>query len=108
MLRQQQRAKNQLKRISKNMWTFEDAEYLEKSWLLLADIYIQSNKSDIANDLLNKVLKHNKSCYKAYELNGSIAEKEQNFKAAAIHYDQGKKLFKIKDGFLVNFFNIFF
>lgn len=90
MLRQQQRAKNQLKRISKNQWTFEDAEYLEKSWLLLSDIYIQAGKNDIANDLLQKVLKHNKSSYKAYELCGLIAEKEQNFKIAAVHYDQGE------------------
>ncbi|KAL7035416.1 hypothetical protein ACKWTF_008359 [Chironomus riparius] len=90
MLKQGQRAKNQLKRISKNLWTFEDAEYLERSWLLLADIYIQASKYDIASDLLQKVLKHNKSCSKAYELCGSIAEKEQSYKSAAMHYDQGK------------------
>ncbi|KAG5681783.1 hypothetical protein PVAND_011191 [Polypedilum vanderplanki] len=91
MLKQGQRAKNQLKRISKNVWTFEDAEYLEKSWLLLSDIYIQANKYEIATDLLQKVLKHNKSCYKAYELCGNIAEKEQSFKSAALHYEQAWK-----------------
>lgn len=96
MLKQGQRAKNQLKRISKNLWTFEDAEYLEKSWLLLSDIYIQANKYEIATDLLQKVLKHNKSCYKAYELCGSIAEKEQSFKSAALHYEQGMKFLLIK------------
>lgn len=91
MLKQGQRAKNQLKRISKNLWTFEDSEYLEKSWLLLSDIYIQANKYDIASDLLQKVLKHNKSSSKAYELCGSIAEKEQSFRSAALHYEQGNK-----------------
>jgi tetratricopeptide repeat protein 21B len=87
MLKQGQRAKNQLKRVNKNTWTFEDSEYLEKSWLLLADHYIQSSKPEIATDLLLKVLKHNKSSYKAYELNGQIAEKDQNFKLAAVHYE---------------------
>lgn len=91
MLKQGQRAKNQLKRINKNVWTFEEAEYLERSWLLLSDIYIQANKSDIASDLLQKVLKHNKSSYKAYELCGQIAEKEQSFKSASVHYEQAWK-----------------
>jgi len=87
MLKQSQRAKNQLKRIAKNVWTFEDAEYLEKCWLLLADLYIQSSKYDIAGDLLQRILEHNKSCAKAYELSGYIAEKEQVYRSAAIHYD---------------------
>ena len=35
LLKQQPRARNYLKRVSKNTWTFEDAEYLERCWLLL-------------------------------------------------------------------------
>jgi hypothetical protein len=27
--------------VAKHSWNFEDAEYLERCWLLLADIYIQ-------------------------------------------------------------------
>ena len=46
------RARNQLKRLSKAVWNFEDAEYLERSWLLLADIYVQTGKYDMATDLL--------------------------------------------------------
>lgn len=71
MLKQGQRAKNQLKRV-KNLWNFEDAEYLEKCWLVLANIYIQANKYDIASDLLQKTLKYNKSCFKAYEVSITI------------------------------------
>lgn len=67
MMKQGQRAKNQLKRV-KNVWNFEDAEYLEKCWLSLANIYIQASKYDIASDLLQKTLKYNKSCFKAYEV----------------------------------------
>lgn len=91
MLKQTQRAKNQLKRIAKNNWTFEDAEYLERSWLLLADIYIQSNKGEMATDLLERVLKHNQSCSKAQELAGYLAEKENAYKSAALRYDAAWK-----------------
>lgn len=87
LLKQSQRARNQLKRVSRNQWTFEDAEYLERCWLLLADLYIQSNKNDIAIDLLNKVLLHNKSCVKAYELKGCIEEKIQEYRSAAESYE---------------------
>lgn len=87
MLKQGQRAKNQLKRIVKSMWTFEDAEYLERCWLLLADYYIQSSKYDLASELLKKILTHNKTCTKAYEFSGIISEKEQNYKEASLHYD---------------------
>ena len=38
---------------------FQDAEDLEKSWLLLADIYIQSGKYDMAGELLKRCLQHN-------------------------------------------------
>ena len=37
--------RNQLKRVAKYGWNFEDAEYLERCWLLLADIYIQGGSS---------------------------------------------------------------
>ncbi|GAB0090491.1 Tetratricopeptide repeat [Sergentomyia squamirostris] len=87
MLKQSQRAKNQLKRVAKSPWTFEDAEHLERCWLLLADLYIQANKMEMAAEFLNRVLEHNKSCAKAYELCGMIAEKEQVYRSAATHYD---------------------
>ncbi|KAJ8937364.1 hypothetical protein NQ314_011910 [Rhamnusium bicolor] len=88
LLKQGQRAKNQLKRIVKSTWTFEDAEYLERCWLLLADYYLQSAKFDIATELINKVVQHNKACTKAYEYLGYIAEKEQRYKDAVNHYEQ--------------------
>lgn len=91
LLKQSQRARNQLKRVAKHMWTFEDAENLERCWLLLADLYIQSSKNDMALDLLRKVLKHNKSCAKAYEMDGFINEKEQNYRQAAVKYDSAWK-----------------
>lgn len=42
---------------------------------------------EIASELLTRVLEHNKTCVKAYELCGMIAEKEQTYRSAAVHYD---------------------
>ncbi|XP_060525880.1 tetratricopeptide repeat protein 21B-like isoform X2 [Cylas formicarius] len=91
LLKQGQRARNQLKRVVKTTWTFEDAEYLERCWLLLADHYIQSGKLEAAHDLVTKVVDHNKACTKAYEYLGFIAEKEHGFKEAATNYQRAWK-----------------
>lgn len=91
LLKQTPRARNHLKRVSKNIWTYEDAEYLERCWLLLADIFTQSSKYDLANDLLKRVLQHNATCVRAHELSGYIAEKEQNYREAAAQYSQAWK-----------------
>ena len=60
ILKQIPRARNQLKRIAKMTWNSVDAEEFEKSWLLLADIYIQTNKLDMAIELLKKCINYNK------------------------------------------------
>lgn len=60
ILKQTPRARNQLKRIAKMNWNIRDADEFEKSWLLLADIYIQSGKYDMAGELLKRCLRHNK------------------------------------------------
>ncbi|KAL2729397.1 tetratricopeptide repeat protein 21B-like [Vespula squamosa] len=91
LLKQTPRARNHLKRVSKNVWTFEDAEYLERCWLLLADIYVQSSKYDLANELLKRVLQHNATCVRAHELSGYIAEKDQNYREASARYAQAWK-----------------
>ncbi|XP_018767037.3 tetratricopeptide repeat protein 21B isoform X2 [Serinus canaria] len=91
ILKQTPRARNQLKRISKMSWNPIDAEEFEKSWLLLADIYIQSAKYDMAGELLKRCLRHNRSCCKAYEYMGYIMEKEQTYKDAAINYEMAWK-----------------
>ncbi|XP_068085087.1 tetratricopeptide repeat protein 21B-like [Anabrus simplex] len=88
LLKQTPRARNQLKRVAKNIWNFEDAEYLERSWLLLSDIYIQNGKYDMASELLKRVLQHNRSCTKAYEYAGMVAEKEQSYREAAAQYER--------------------
>ncbi|XP_047456224.1 tetratricopeptide repeat protein 21B [Mugil cephalus] len=91
MLKQTPRARNQLKRIAKMNWSIIDADEFEKSWLLLADIYIHSGKYDMAVELLERCLNHNKSCCKAYEYRGYIMEKEQSFRDAALHYEMAWK-----------------
>ncbi|KAM5280322.1 tetratricopeptide repeat protein 21B [Ctenodactylus gundi] len=91
ILKQTPKARNQLKRIAKLTWNPIDAEEFEKSWLLLADIYIQSAKYDMAEDLLKQCLRHNRSCCKAYEYMGYIMEKEQAYSDAALNYEMAWK-----------------
>ncbi|XP_046549679.1 tetratricopeptide repeat protein 21B-like [Haliotis rubra] len=91
VLKQTPRARNQLKRVAKINWNMQDANELEKSWLLLADLYIQSGKYDMATDLLKHCLQYNKSCCKAYEYLGFIMEKEQSYKDAAHNYENAWK-----------------
>ncbi|KAK3857879.1 hypothetical protein Pcinc_020970 [Petrolisthes cinctipes] len=91
ILKQTPRARNQLKRLSKAVWNFEDAEYLERCWLLLGDIYVQNGKYDMATELLRRVLQHNRSCMKAYEYMGFIMEKEQSYRDASYNYEQAWK-----------------
>eukprot|EP00057_Strongylocentrotus_purpuratus_P033961 XP_793431.3 PREDICTED: tetratricopeptide repeat protein 21B [Strongylocentrotus purpuratus] len=91
MLKQTPRARNQLKRIAKMEWNPVDSEEFEKSWLLLGDVYINSGKFDMANELLKKCLKHNMSCCKAYEYLGFIMEKEQSYQDAANSYEKAWK-----------------
>lgn len=94
LLKQTQRARNQLKRLIKAPWTLEEGEYLERCWLLLSDIYIQAgqNKMEVANELLRRVLTYNRSCAKAYEYKGYILEKEQSFREAAGHFENAWKM----------------
>ncbi|CAH1164953.1 unnamed protein product [Phyllotreta striolata] len=92
LLNQGKRAKTQLKRISTSPWSIENSEYLERSWLLLADYYIQASKYEPAAQLIKKILQHNKSCAKAHEYSGFVSEKEQKHQEAALHYEEAWKL----------------
>lgn len=94
LLKQTQRAKNQLKKVIKAPWSLEDGEYLERCWLLLSDIYIQGgqNKMDVTNELLRRILTYNKSCAKAYEYLGYIAEKEQSYREAAVQFENAWRM----------------
>eukprot|EP00455_Lapot_gusevi_P005051 TRINITY_DN12130_c0_g1_i2.p1 TRINITY_DN12130_c0_g1~~TRINITY_DN12130_c0_g1_i2.p1 ORF type:complete len:563 (-),score=156.42 TRINITY_DN12130_c0_g1_i2:36-1724(-) len=92
LLKQEPKARNQLKRVSKMNFQVEYATEFERSWLLLADIYIQVGKYDLATELCQKCLTHNKSCSKAWELLGMIMEKENSFKDAADDYEKAWKL----------------
>ncbi|XP_060104278.1 tetratricopeptide repeat protein 21A [Heteronotia binoei] len=87
ILKQTAKARTQLKRLSKVTWTLTDAEELERGWILLADIHCTNGKYDHAADLLNRCLRYNKSCSKAYECLGFIAEKEKAYKDAAGNYE---------------------
>jgi tetratricopeptide repeat protein 21B len=73
------RARSVLKRVGKSNWQLEEADHLEKSWLLLAELYLQSGKQEMSLELLHRVIQHNQSSAKAYELIALISEKEQKY-----------------------------
>ncbi|XP_048190577.1 tetratricopeptide repeat protein 21A isoform X2 [Perognathus longimembris pacificus] len=87
LLKQIPKARTQLKRLAKAPWALPEADELEQGWLLLADLYCQSGKFDLASELLRRCLQYNKSCSKAYEYMGFIMEKEQSYKDAATNYE---------------------
>eukprot|EP00929_Paragymnodinium_shiwhaense_P082600 TRINITY_DN4361_c0_g1_i1.p1 TRINITY_DN4361_c0_g1~~TRINITY_DN4361_c0_g1_i1.p1 ORF type:complete len:1382 (-),score=431.24 TRINITY_DN4361_c0_g1_i1:166-3750(-) len=85
------KARNQLKRIAdlaKKGYNPEFMDDFERAWLLLAEIYIQSSKYDLASSLCHLAKDHNRSCGKAWEQLGLIYEKEQAYKDAALHYEK--------------------
>lgn len=88
LTKQQPKARNQLKRIAKMPYDQILADDFERSYLLLADIYVGRSKYDLAQELCKKALMHNKSSGKAWELLGLIMEKEQSYIDAAECYQE--------------------
>lgn len=97
IMKQTPKARNHLKRVAKaNYNPAEDDDY-ERGWLLLADIYIQNGKYDLAQELLKRAIQANKSCCRAWEYMGVIFEKEQAYKDAADCYENAWKLVNESD-----------
>lgn len=61
LLKQVPKARTQLKRLAKAPWALGEAEDLEKSWLLLADLYCQGGKFDLAWELLRRCIQYNQA-----------------------------------------------
>uniref|UniRef100_A0A0N5A168 TPR_REGION domain-containing protein n=1 Tax=Parastrongyloides trichosuri TaxID=131310 RepID=A0A0N5A168_PARTI len=93
-LKQQPKAKQQLKKIVNHSWSLEDADYLQQCWLLLADIYLKQGKGEQASKIIRTILQYNSSCIKAYELMAIVKERETKFYDAASNYEQAWKLSK--------------
>lgn len=89
---QPEKARNTLRMISKLPYNHDMAQELEKSYLLLAELYVVKAKFDLAQDFCRKCLSHNKSCGQAWELLGRIMEKEQSYKDAADCYEKAWQL----------------
>ena len=81
-------AKKHLKELAQWPWNFEDAEDLERSWLLLADIYIAAGNADTGKKLLEQCLNHNRSCWRAYEYLAFLSERDKNYSEAAKRFQQ--------------------
>uniref|UniRef100_A0AC35F4F0 Tetratricopeptide repeat protein n=1 Tax=Panagrolaimus sp. PS1159 TaxID=55785 RepID=A0AC35F4F0_9BILA len=94
LLKQSQKAKALLKRIVSYTWSLEDADYLERCWLLLSDVYINQGKTEQATAVLRTVLQYNSSCIKAFEYMGFLRERQSEFIDAAANYECAWRLGK--------------
>ena len=88
LLKQTPKARNQLKRLAKANYSHSEAEEFEMGWLMLVELYVQGGKFDMAQELCKKCLHYNKSCSKAHEHLGAIAEREQAYEDAADSYSK--------------------
>ncbi|VDN52304.1 unnamed protein product [Dracunculus medinensis] len=94
ILKQVPKAKAQLKRVVGYNWTLENADYLEKCWLLLANLYINQGKNEQTLSLLRTVLQYNASSIKALEYFGYLKEREQKWLEAAMNFEKAWSLSK--------------
>lgn len=92
VMKQQPKARNHLKRVAKMNFLVDQADDFEQAYLLLADIYIQGGKYDLAQELLKKTIAINNSCGRSWELMGLIHEKEQAYKDASDCYERAWQL----------------
>ena len=76
MLKQAPKARNHLKRVAKIPFATELVDDFERGWLMLADVYINGGKYDLAEELCWRCLASNKSCAKAWEFLGVVKERE--------------------------------
>jgi tetratricopeptide repeat protein 21B len=97
LMKQTPKARNHLKRVAKAPYFAEDGDHFERGWLMLADIYIEGGKFDLAQDLLKRALQSNKSCGRAWEFMGLIYEKEQSYNDASECYECAWKLVNESD-----------
>ncbi len=88
MLKQAPKARNHLKRVAKIPFSAELVDDFERGWLMLADVYINGGKFDLAEELCWRCLASNKSCAKAWEFLGVVKEREMSYKDAASHYEK--------------------
>ena len=88
VLGQPAKTRNYLKRVSKMKVNASYVAEFEKSYLLLAEVYNEIGKFELSTELCKKVLTLNKSNGKAWEILGSIMEKEAAYRDASENYEQ--------------------
>jgi tetratricopeptide repeat protein 21B len=82
------KAKNTLKRISKLKIDMTYITELEHAWLLLAENYNDTQgKLEVTVELCKRVIAHNKSAVRGYEMLGAVYEKQGKHEDAAECYE---------------------
>lgn len=89
--------KNVLKNISKSKFNAKWGDDNERGWIQVADFLGANDRVELAEKELHRCLKYNKSCAKAYELLGSIAEKKNNVEEALGYYNEAWGVSEYRD-----------
>ena len=86
--KEQHKAKNLLKRITKLTPHKHDGEDFSKAHFLIARMNIDKGRFDVAQDAIKKILAQNRSSPGAWELMGLVMEKAQDYVKAAECYEK--------------------
>ncbi|GBF90474.1 hypothetical protein Rsub_03470 [Raphidocelis subcapitata] len=92
LLKQPQKARAQLRRISKLPYRPSAADDFCRAWLALAEAEAAEGRADAARELCRRALGRDKSCGRAWELLGAIAEREGAHGDAAEAYEAAWRL----------------
>merc|ERR1711988_1770118 len=79
---------NHLKRVAKIAFAAELVDDFERGWLMLADVYVNGGKYDLAEELCWRCLASNKSCAKAWEFLGVVKEREMSYENAWMYENE--------------------
>ena len=85
--KEQHKAKNLLKRITKLTPHKHDGEDFSKAHFLIARMNIEKGRFDVAQDAIKKILAQNRSSPGAWELMGLVMERAQDYVKAAECYE---------------------
>ena len=86
------KASNSLKKIVQDKYHLGYSEEYEKSYLMLAELFCEKGKFDIAQDFCKRCLMLNRSCSKGWEIMGAIMERNKQLASASDCYKKSYEL----------------
>jgi tetratricopeptide repeat protein 21B len=92
MEKDEHKAHNLLKRVAKMDMSEDDGEDFDRANLLLAKSYVDKSKYNLAQEICQRCLAHNRSSAQTWEILGLIYEKSSDYEHASECYEKAWKL----------------